>query len=266
MRCSATTIAMPWRSRRSISVRISSSAAAGSSWLVGSSRSSTRGPIARTEAIATRWRSPPDSVRVVRSARCAGADHLERGARAGMDLAGRDAQVLEAEGGLGEHVAHDDLGLGILEHEPGVPRELARPVPARVEPGDAHAPAELAAVEVRHEAEGGPKEGRLAASRLADEEHELALVHGEVDARQRRPPGRDVAVAHALEGQGRHRATHANAAPSRASAAEPGDGRGRPRVVEQVEVAEVAGSRDEGGDDDRERAGPEARSGHAREP
>ena len=105
VRCSATTMAMPWRSRRSISVRISSSAAAGSSWLVGSSRSSTRGPIARTEAIATRWRSPPDSVCVVRSARCAAPTISSAARGAGMDLAGGDAEVLEPEGGLGEHVA-----------------------------------------------------------------------------------------------------------------------------------------------------------------
>ena len=177
MRCSATTIAMPWRSRRSISVP---------DQLVGGGRvelarrlveEQHRGPIARTEAIATRWRSPPDSVCVVPLGQVRGADHLQRGARAGMDLAGGDAQVLEAEGGLGEHVAHDDLGLGILEHEPGVPRELAGPVPARVEARDAHAPRSSPPWKCGTRPESGPKEGRLAASRLADEEHELALVH-----------------------------------------------------------------------------------------
>ena len=182
----------------------------------------------------------------------------QRGVRAGVDLAGGDAQVLEPEGGLAPARAHDDLRLGILEHEPGVPGELAGPVPAGVQSGDAHAAAELAAVEVRHEPERGAKQRRLAASRLADEEHELALVDGELDVRQRRPPGRDVAVAHALEAQGRHRATHANPHREHGERRRAGDGGGRPRVVEQVEVAKVAGTRDERGDDDRERPGAEA--------
>ena len=57
-----------------------------------------------------------------------------------------------------QHVLHDDLRLGILEHEPSVPRELAGPVPAGVQSGDAHAAAELPAVEVRHQPQRGAKE------------------------------------------------------------------------------------------------------------
>ena len=75
-----------------------------------------------------------------------------------MDLAGGDGEVLEPEGGLRQHVLHDDLRLGILEHEPRVPRELAWPVPAGVQSGDAHAAAELPAVEVRHQPQRGAKE------------------------------------------------------------------------------------------------------------
>ena len=74
-------------------------------------------------------------------------------------------------GGLREHVAHDDLRLGILEHEPGVPRELAG-LCLRVSSPETHTRPRSAAVEVRHEAQRGAKERRLAASRLADEEHE----------------------------------------------------------------------------------------------
>jgi hypothetical protein len=149
------------------------------------------------------------------------ADHVERGERSRKDLVRRDTEVLEPEGGLGEHVLHDDLCFGILEHESGVPGQLARPVPAGVEPGDAHGAPELSAVEVRYEPQGGAKERRLAASRLADEEHQLALVHGQLDVRECRPSGWDVAVAHGFEAQDRHRATHANATETSASADEP---------------------------------------------
>ncbi len=69
-RCSATTTANP-ASRPAASIAVMMLAApSGSSWLVGSSRTSRRGRVASAEAIATRCRSPPESSPGRRSARC----------------------------------------------------------------------------------------------------------------------------------------------------------------------------------------------------
>ena len=70
VRCSATTTVTPRSRLMRVTSASSSSAATGSSWLVGSSSSSSRWPIASTEAIATRCCSPPDIRAVSRSARC----------------------------------------------------------------------------------------------------------------------------------------------------------------------------------------------------
>ena len=60
---------MPWSCTSRWSAAITSSAPCGSSWEVGSSSTRIRGPAARADAIATRWRSPPESVRTLRSRR-----------------------------------------------------------------------------------------------------------------------------------------------------------------------------------------------------
>ena len=151
----------------------------------------------------------------------AGAGHAQRVAGPRVDLGRLDAQVLDAERGLGQDAARHDLGLRVLEDEARVAGELAGQVAAGVEAGDPHAAVELTAVEAGDEPERGPKQRRLAASRLAHEQHELALVHDQVNRVERRPAAADVPVAHALERQGRQRATQANAAPITASAAAP---------------------------------------------
>ena len=70
-RCSATTTAVPQSSFRRRSCQTSSSPATGSSCEVGSSSTSSEGSCTIAAAIATRWSSPPESVSVRRSSRCA---------------------------------------------------------------------------------------------------------------------------------------------------------------------------------------------------
>ena len=70
-RCSATTTAVPQSSFRRRSSQTSSSPATGSSCEVGSSSTSRGGAWTIAAAIATRWSSPPESVSVRRSSRCA---------------------------------------------------------------------------------------------------------------------------------------------------------------------------------------------------
>ena len=164
----------------------SSSAATGSSWLVGSSSSSSGCPIASTDAIATRCCSPPDSRAGLALGQVRGAGRHQGLLGAGGDLGRWTAEALEPERHLVAHPLDDQLRLGILEHQPGVAGELARPVVARVQAVDDHAAGELAAVEVGHEAERGPQQRRLAAARLAQQQHQLARLDVQRDAVQRR--------------------------------------------------------------------------------
>ena len=131
------------------------------------------------------------------------------------------AQVLEAEGGLTVGAAHHELRLGILEDEADVPRELAGPVVARVQARGGHPPAQLAAVEVGHEAEGSPKQRRLARARPTHEQHQLAGVDLQVDPVQGGSRRARIPVGHALEAQRSHRTIPAAAASSTASTAAP---------------------------------------------
>ena len=147
------------------------------------------------------------------------------------------AQVLETERRLAIGPAHHELRLGVLEDEPDMPGELARAVVARVEAGGGHPPAQLAAVEVRHEAERRPQQRRLARARAADQQHELTGVDAQVDAVQGRRRGAGVAVGDALEAQRSHRTIPAAAAISAASAAAPATAAGLQRVAQRVVVA-----------------------------
>ena len=137
------------------------------------------------------------------------------------DLARRVAEVLEPECGLAVGPLHHELGLGVLEDEPRMPGQLARPVIARVESGHDHPPAQLAAVEVRCEAERGPQERRLARAGAADEQHELARLDLQVDAVERECGGARIPVRDPLEAQRSHRTIAAAVAVRRSSAAEP---------------------------------------------
>ncbi len=70
-RCSASSTVVPRSALRRATAASTSSAPWGSSCDVGSSRTSADGDAASAPAIATRWRSPPDSVVGARRRRCA---------------------------------------------------------------------------------------------------------------------------------------------------------------------------------------------------
>ena len=131
------------------------------------------------------------------------------------------SDALQPERHLVAHPLGDQLRLGILEHQAGVAGQLARAVVARVQAVDRHAAGQLAAVEVRHEAERGPQQRRLAAARLADDQHQLAGLDVQGDAVQRRLGHARVRVADVHEAQRGHRTAPMTIAVSAANAAEP---------------------------------------------
>ena len=221
VRCSASTTVTPRSRLMRVTSASSSSAATGSSWLVGSSSSSSGCPIASTDAMAIRWPSPPDSVAGVALGQVRGAGGHQRLLGAGGDRGWRMGDALQPERHLVAHPLGDQLRLGILEHQPGVAGQLARPVVARVQAVDHHAAGQLAAVEVRHQAERGPQQRRLAAARLADDQHQLARLDVQRDAVQRGLRGRRVGVADVHEAQRGHRTAPMATAVSAANAADP---------------------------------------------
>ena len=114
------------------------------------------------------------------------SSHLcERCVHARPDLAGRPADVLEAEGDLVRDPAEDDLVLGILEEGCNLACEVGRAEPPGVPAGD-HDPApEPPAVEVRNEPRQRAEERRLARAGRAEQRHDLARLDPERDVRER---------------------------------------------------------------------------------
>ena len=143
------------------------------------------------------------------------------------------AEVLEPERRLTIGALHHELGLGVLEDEPGMAGELAGAVIAGVKPRHDHPAVQLAAVEVRREPECGAQERRLARPRAAQQQDELARLDLQVDTVERERGGARVPVGDALEAQRSHRTIPAVVAVSRRSAADPAIAagcRGLPRV------------------------------------
>ena len=87
-------------------------------------------------AIATRCSSPPDSVSVRRSSRCATPSDSAVSSTARATAAARLAAVLERQLQLGPHTAQHHLRLGLLEDRSADRRQLARAVLAHVEAAD----------------------------------------------------------------------------------------------------------------------------------
>ena len=131
-----------------------------------------------------------------------------------------ESEVLESEDGLGQGALGDELRLRVLKHQAGVPRQLGGPHVTRVLAVERDPPGQLSAVEVRHQAGGGPKQGRLAAAGLSDHQHQLTGLDVEVDAVQRGTAAARVAVTNRLERQSSHRTTPAAAPPSTSIAAD----------------------------------------------
>ena len=94
-------------------------------------------------------------------------------------------RLSSAQRQLGAHGAHDQLGLGVLEHHAGdAPSPPGR---ARACPDLRRTPARRTpAVEVRHEAAGGAQQRRLARGREPGEQAELTRRDRQLDIAQRR--------------------------------------------------------------------------------
>ena len=146
----------------------------------GSSRSSTLGSTASARARATRWRSPPESCEGKRPARPSSCTSSSRrwtrsaiaGGRRPVAAAAHpqaEGDVLEdrhvpEEGVVLEDEAHLALARGHVRHVVAVEEHPAAARVGELEAGD------------------DPQERRLARARGAEERHELALGHVQVDA------------------------------------------------------------------------------------
>ena len=150
---------------------------------VGSSASTIAGELTSARAIATRWRSPPDSsaevcrIRWPSPTRASAAAAARRRSRAGVPVYEQAVgDVLECAVGLDQ--------VELLEDEADATRPERRQVAlggaGDVSPGDPHEPS------------GRPFQGshdvqqrRLARARRADDRAQLAVLHRQVDAAQR---------------------------------------------------------------------------------
>jgi hypothetical protein len=141
------------------------------------------------------------------------------------DLGRVRGEVLQPERGLAIDPAEHDLGLRILEHEPGAAGDLAGAGHPRVESRGHHLAGELAPVEVGDQPERRAQQRRLAAARVAGEQHQLALGDLERHTVQRRRAAARVAVGDLVQRQRAHRITTVaapSAAPTAAASASAG--------------------------------------------
>ena len=174
-RCSAmSTVAPPATSWRTVAS--TDSAPPRSSCEVGSSRTRIRGRSARTPAIATRWRSPPDRVSIVRPRSAVDAQALERLAHPPVHLDAADARGSRARTpprappsrrpaasrGPGRRTRPTGPGSRVGVRSTSWPHTLI-------------APRDPPAVEVRDEAVEEAQERRLATPGRPDDEREALL-------------------------------------------------------------------------------------------
>ena len=204
-RCSARSTVTPHSSFRRRRSQISSSPATGSSWEVGSSRSTSWGRVTRAAARATRCSSPPERVSTARSSRCgiASASATSSTARARVD--GEAPRSSSGSAISAGDRGRDHLGLGVLSDVADVGGELAGAGGEGVDAGHLDPAVDLAAVEVRDQAAGGAQQGRLAAGGAAGEEDQLSGADLERDVAQGRAGGVRVGVGEALDRERRRR-------------------------------------------------------------
>ena len=103
-----------------------------------------------------------------------GADQGQSLEGAGLDLAGRSADILQPESDLVEDPGEDDLVLGVLEERGDGSRQAGRPVSPRVQAGDLDAAGEAPAMEVRDESREGAKQCRLPGPGGAEHQGDLS--------------------------------------------------------------------------------------------
>ena len=153
---------------------------AGSRFDDGSSRTRISGCIASTVATATRRRWPKERWCGGRSAYVRHPDLLERGLHPRLELVALEAEVGRAEAHVLADRAHEQLVVGVLEHDADPAPDLGDVVLGDRQPADGDAPGagDEDAVEVQHQR-------GLAGAVGAEQGDALALVDVEVDAEQR---------------------------------------------------------------------------------
>ena len=170
--------------------RAASRRPSGSSCEVGSSRRSSDGSRASTEARHTRWSSPAESVLGPAFGQPLGTHLGERLRTRGQISPGGGPDVLEPEGDLVRDPAEDDLVLGILEASR--PRRRGRQGGRRVSrPATTTRPSNRPP-KVRDEPRERAEKSRLAGAGRAQQRNDLAGLDLERDVRQRglpEPPG-----------------------------------------------------------------------------
>ena len=120
------------------------------------------------------------------------------------DVLGGQPVALQTEGHVAHGLGHHRLCLGVLEEEADALRQLGRCGLPEVEPADVAAPGGFAAMEGRGQAGEHAQQGRLAAARLALEQHDLARLDRQRCARQCPRAVGGVAVAQVLDRDGAH--------------------------------------------------------------
>ena len=107
--------------------------------------------------------------------------------------------VLQGKGDLIFDAVGDELSLWVLEDEPYVSAQDARGGGDRVKPLDAHIPAQCTAAEMGDQPIQAAQQSRLAGTRRADQQNQLALRQIQADVLQGRPQRAGIGVAHVLK-------------------------------------------------------------------
>ena len=184
-RCSTMTMVTA-RDRRSDARRAANARAAGGSRLaVGSSSTRIPGRGASAPASASRCCWPPDSFVVRDRSSPAEADLVERLGNAEQHRVPGPAATLEPERDVVLDALHDQLALGVLEHEPDARRHLRTRRRRRVEPIDRQPPLEVTRELARHQSRDSQRERALARPRRPDDQQALAGLDLERDVGER---------------------------------------------------------------------------------
>src|ERR1035441_5999118 len=131
-----------------------------SSWLVGSSASSSRGPLGGAMGAASRWSSPPDRRRAGRAGRSRGEQQVADRGLVGQQVA--------------PGILHNDADVTKAHLRSGLGRQIAQPPAADFDdPGGRP-----------QQAREQPQQRGLPGSRRPEQRDRLRLVNGQVDAAQ----------------------------------------------------------------------------------
>ncbi len=154
--------------------------AIGSRFDDGSSSTRMCGLIASTVAAATRRRWPKLRWWGARSANVSMPTAASASCTRGLELGAAHAEVRGAERHVVVNRRHEELVVGVLEHDPDALADLAEVGLRHGQPADPHLPGAAAedAVQVQHQ-------GRLAGAVRAEERDPLAFADGEIDAEER---------------------------------------------------------------------------------